>query len=254
MWSTYRVPVRWSPDGGVTWYATLTWNDGSTMLYRFCRRCADPTPVQLALLVAAHPAQRIAIDGRGRTPLHFLVSFATDLTPAALTPLPGDGGAVTVADVDGRTPLHAAFADRAAVRPDALAMLVAAHPAAREQRDAACVTPLEYALAREVALDPASMAMLTPSGGGGGAAAARLSAPRITAVKARGSEVWLSLSPPDGGYADGDGARMLWYEIETIPLAPARARDGGASRPDVPARTTLRQNSGIAETSMQRLN
>jgi hypothetical protein len=107
-----------------------------------------------------------------------------------------------------------------------LALLVAAHPAALEQRDAAGMLPVHYALARAAALGAASIALLEPDRRQRcGAEAARPSAPSITAVDARGSEVWLSLSPPASG-----GARMLWYEIETIPLVPAC--DGGASLPD----------------------
>jgi hypothetical protein len=204
--------------------------DGSTLLHLFCRRFANATPAQLAFIVAAHPVQRAAIDDRGRTPLHCLVSFAAELTPEVLTPLIGDGGAAAVADADGRTPLHSACADRATVRPEVVALLVAAHPAAREQRDATGATPLDYALACEVALVPASIGLLAPSGDGDGNGMARPSAPSITAAEAHGSEVWLSLSPPDGGCADGGGARILWYEIETIPMASAR--DGGASLPD----------------------
>jgi hypothetical protein len=64
----------------------------------------------------------------------------------------------------------------------------------------------------------------------------RPGAPRITAVETYGSEVWLSLSSPAGGYADGGGERMLWYEIETIPLAPA-CNDGASLPGDVPERT-----------------
>jgi hypothetical protein len=214
--------------------ASVLATDGSTLLHLLCRRFANATPAQLARLAAAHPAQRVAIDDRGRTPLHCLVSFAAELTPEVLMPLIGDSGAVAVADADGRTPLNAACADRATVRPDVLALLVAAHPAARNKRDATGSTPLDYALARDVTLGPASISLLASGGDGDGKA--RPGAPRITLVVAHGSEVWLSLSPSTGGYADSRGARMLWYEIETIPLTPVC--DGGASFPDdVPTRT-----------------
>jgi hypothetical protein len=238
-----------APPGGPIWAARIVdliergasasvrASDGSTLLHLFCRRCADATPAQLALIVAAHPAQRTVIDGHGRTPLHCLVSFATELTPEGIVPLLGDGGAAAVADADDRTPLHACADRRATVRPDVLAVLVAAHPTAREQRDAAGATPLDYARGRDSALGTASIALLAPGWRqGGGAEAKRPSAPRITAAEARGSEVWLSLSPPAGGGAEGVGARMLWYEIETIPLAPPRDLVASLSN-DVPTRT-----------------
>ena len=131
--------------------SVLTVN-GSTLLHLFCRRCAHATSEQLARLVVAHPAQRVAIDGRGRTPMHCLVSSATDLTPEVRAPLLGDGSAVAVAVADALTPPHAACADRVAVRPDVFALLIAAHLAAFEKLDAAGATPLDYALAFDTAL------------------------------------------------------------------------------------------------------
>jgi hypothetical protein len=209
--------------------ASLVATDGSTLLHLFCRRFANATPDQLAILVAAHPAQRAAIDSRGRTPLHCLVSFAAELTPVMLGPLIDEGGAVP--DADGRTPLHAACADRRAVRRDVLALLVDAHPAAREQRDAAGATPLDYALARDVALGSASIALLAPRGECDVDGIARPSPPRITATEVRGAEVWLSLRQPAGGYPNTGDSRVLRYEIEIIACA-------GASLPDnVPTRT-----------------
>jgi hypothetical protein len=178
-----------------------------------------------------------------------LVSFATELTPEVLGPLIGDGGAAAVADADGRTPLHAACADQSTVRPDVLALLVAAHPVAREQRDAAGATPLDYARVRDVALGSVSITLLSPGGVGDGMA--RPGAPRITAVKTHGAEVWLSLSPPAGGYADSGGARMLWYEIETIPLAPAC--NGGASRPDDVSERNVSAHRAASRVAVGRL-
>jgi ankyrin repeat protein len=209
-WShAWRAPLDLVNQGAS---ANVLAADGSTLLHLFCRRFANATPVKLAMLFATHPAQRAAIDGRGRTPLHCLVSFAADLTPEVLTPLIGDGVAATVVDADGRTPLHAACADRPTVRHDVLALLVAAHPAAREQRDATGASPLAYALQRVAALGPASIALLAPGWRERRVAAVeRPGAPCITTVETHGSVVWLSLSPPADGYADGGGARMLWY-------------------------------------------
>jgi hypothetical protein len=109
----------------------------------------------------------------------------------------------------------------------------------REQRDAAGATPLDYALTRIVALGPEGLSLLAPScQQRGSAEAGRPGAPRITAVEAHDSEVWLSLSSPTGDNADGPGcgARLLWYEIETVPLAQA-CNDGASLPDDAPVHT-----------------
>ena len=219
--------------------------DGSTLLHLFCGRCADVTPAQLALIVAAHPAQLTASDGRGRTPLHCLVSFATKLTPELLAPLLHFAAAI--ADTQGRTPLHAVCADRVAVRLDVLNSLFVAYPAAREQRNVAGLTPLECALGRDPALASDSIRLLTrprestaytlvemvralytapaPSGNNG-PATGRPCPPRITAAEARGFEVWLSISPPTEG-----GTHILRYEIETTSYHSPRRIGVTAHRP-----------------------
>jgi hypothetical protein len=88
----------------------------------------------------------------------------------------------------------------------------------------------------QAALAPANAELHHDAGqdapdGGGGPAVGRPSSPRITAAAARGSEVWLWLSPPSGG-----GARVLRYEIEAISLAPAHV--GGEA--NVPIRSQFR--------------
>jgi hypothetical protein len=64
--------------------ASILAADGSKLLHLFCRRFEKATPAQLAVLVIAHPAQRVAVDYHGRTPLQCLVLFAADLTPEVL--------------------------------------------------------------------------------------------------------------------------------------------------------------------------
>ena len=140
----YRPPVDVIESLLAVAHEVIEWVDRFSWLPLHYACANGASEEVLVVLTNAFPPSKVAIDKRGRTPLHFSVGNEEHMpTPAAVEILSGSGAA-RCADENGSIPLHYACAYGATV--EVLQILLEAVPASTTAVDFKGRTPLHFAM------------------------------------------------------------------------------------------------------------